>query len=98
MRLASYNVENLFNRPRVMNLDTWAEGKVVLDQYAALNALLGEKSYTAARRTKMVELMIALGLEKSDKGPFVILRRNRGELLKRPQTGGIEITATSRDD
>ena len=46
----------------------------------------------------MIELVIALGLEKSDKGPFVILRRNRGELLKRPQVGGIEIIAACRDD
>ena len=77
---------------------TWADGKATLDRYAALNALLGEKTYTALRRRKMIELVIALGLEKSDKGPFVILRRNRGELLKRPQVGGIEIIAACRDD
>lgn len=29
MRLASYNVENLFARARALNLDTWAEGKPV---------------------------------------------------------------------
>ena len=46
----------------------------------------------------MVQLMIYLGLAKSDTGPFVILRRNRGGLLRRPQAGGIVITADGRAD
>ena len=98
MRLASYNVENLFNRAKVMNLGAWREGKPVLEAFAALNSLLGEASYTAARKSRMAALLIELGLEKSDTGPYVMLRRNRGALLKRPKTGGIEITARGRDD
>lgn len=98
MRIASYNVENLFERAKVMNLENWAEGKPVLNDYAALNALLGEQTYTDAAKEKMVALMQSLGLEASDTGPFVLLRRNRGALLKRPKTGGIEITASGRND
>ena len=98
MRLAVYNVENLFNRAKAMNLDTWEEGRAVLDQFAELNRLLGEANYSSPAKTRMVELMIALGLEKADLGPFVILRRNRGDLLKRPKAGGIEITASGRAD
>jgi endonuclease/exonuclease/phosphatase family metal-dependent hydrolase len=98
MRLASYNVENLFSRAKAMSLDTWEQGKPVLEQFAALNALLGETAYTAAMRRKMVALMKDLGLEKSDTGPYVILRRNRGKLLRRPRDGGIEIIAQGRAD
>jgi endonuclease/exonuclease/phosphatase family metal-dependent hydrolase len=98
MRLAVYNVENLFNRAKAMNLDTWAEGSKVLGEHAELNRLLGEIIYSSASKKRMVELMIALGLEKSDLGQFVILRRNRGNLLKRPRTGGIEIIADGRAD
>ncbi|PZU57977.1 MAG: endonuclease/exonuclease/phosphatase [Sphingobium sp.] len=98
MRLASFNVENLFDRAKALNGDTWAEGRPVLEKFAQLNALLGEPAYSATDRTKMAQLMIDLGLEKSDTGPFVILRRNRGKLLKRPKTGGIEIIAASRAD
>lgn len=98
MRLASYNVENLFHRAKVMNLDSWTEGRSTLENFAALNALLGEKNYTETRKRRMVVLMTALGLAASDKGPFVLLRRNRGALLRRPATGGIEIVATGRDD
>ncbi|WEX08022.1 hypothetical protein [Chelativorans sp. AA-79] len=98
MRLAAYNVENLFDRAKAMNLDTWEEGKPILEAFAALNALLGESTYPAARKRKMAELMLDLGLEKSDTGPFVILRRNRGGLVKRPKAGGIEIIAEGRAD
>ncbi|MBB3398384.1 hypothetical protein FHX09_000709 [Rhizobium sp. BK538] len=32
MRLASFNVENLFDRAKAMNLETRADGRVVLDR------------------------------------------------------------------
>ena len=98
MRLAVYNVENLFDRAKAMNLESWAEGRPVLERFAALNALLGQVSYSDADRAKIAELVIELGLEKSDTGPFVLLRRNRGGLLKRPKTGGVEVVAAGRAD
>jgi hypothetical protein len=98
MRLAVYNVENLFDRPKAMNLGTWDEGRAILQDYAALSELLGELDYTAARKQRMSELMIRLGLEKQDDARFVLLRRNRGRLLRRPKTGGIEIVADGRAD
>ena len=98
MRLAVYNVENLFDRPRAMNLETWADGKPILQRFAALSALLGELKYTPARKAKMVQLMIELQLEKRDDSKFVILRRNKGQLLRRPKAGGIEIVADGRAD
>ena len=98
MRIATFNVENLFDRAKVMNLGDWSNGKPVLEDFAKLSALLGEQTYTAARKTRMVDLLTSLGLAKSDTGPYVILRRNRGDLLKRPAGGGIEITASGRAD
>jgi endonuclease/exonuclease/phosphatase family metal-dependent hydrolase len=98
MRLAVYNVENLFDRPRAMNLGSWNEGKAILQDFAALSELLGELDYTAARKARMAELMIRLGLEKQDGARFVLLRRNRGQLLRRPKTGGIDIVADGRAD
>lgn len=99
MRLASYNVENLFDRARAMNLADWEEGRPILEKFAALNQLLGELTYTAEIKEKIVRLMIDLGLQKSDTGPFVILRRNRGKLLSRPQDGtAIKIIAEGRAD
>jgi endonuclease/exonuclease/phosphatase family metal-dependent hydrolase len=98
MRLAVYNVENLFDRAKAMNFASWEEGRPVLEAFAALNGLLGQITYSSADKDRMAELMALLGLENSDTGPFVILRRNRGGLLKRPKTGGVTITADGRSD
>jgi len=99
MRLASYNVENLFDRAKAMNQENWAEGKPILEAFAALNKLLGEGVYTEAMKQQMVALMNELGLRKSDTGPFVILRRNRGKLLTRPADGSqLKIIAGGRAD
>ncbi len=46
----------------------------------------------------MAKLVVELDLEKSDIGDFVILRRNRGALLRRPRSGGVEIVADGRAD
>ncbi|WP_241488641.1 endonuclease/exonuclease/phosphatase family protein [Sphingomonas sanguinis] len=70
----------------------------MLERFARLNQLLGQVEYSDADRTQIAKLVGELGMEKSDSGPFVLLRRNRGGLLKRPKTGGIEVVATGRAD
>ncbi len=110
MRLASFNVENLFARARALNQDQWFEdvgaapadwtpGRRALEYYGELNALFRRSVYSAADKARMVTLLLALGLAKKDESPYVILRKNRGSLLRRPRDGGaIEITANGRDD
>lgn len=98
MRISSFNVESLFDRPKAMSLPTWADGKVTLEKQARVNVLLGEPSYTTAIKAEIVKLLKDLGLDKSDQGrSFATLRQNRGHLLTR--TGGaVVITAGGRDD
>lgn len=98
MRLAVYNVENLFDRAKVMNLESWDDGRSVLNDFAELSGLLGQIVYDPADKARMVALLIKFGLAKQDMGPYVILRRNRGGLLARPRTGGLTITANGRAD
>jgi endonuclease/exonuclease/phosphatase family metal-dependent hydrolase len=98
MRLACYNVENLFDRAKIMMLETWDEGRDLLEAFSEANGILGQAVYSDADRDKLAELLVELGLEGSDEAGYVILRRNRGELLKRPRTGGIEILAGGRAD
>jgi hypothetical protein len=40
-RIASYNVENLFARPKVFNSTKWSVGKPALDAYRDVNILRG---------------------------------------------------------
>lgn len=98
MRLASYNVENLFQRARAMNQATWAEGKEVLQMHSELNRILGKDTYSSTDKRKIVDLVKGLGLAKSDDGAWVILRQNRGGLITRRRNGTVEVTANGRAD
>ncbi|WP_431858689.1 endonuclease/exonuclease/phosphatase family protein [Azospirillum sp.] len=98
MRIASYNVENLFNRAKALNQESWAEGREVLETYSRLNAILQKQTYSQADKQAILEALKALGLEKSDDGPFAMLRQNRGRLVRRPTGGGIEVVADGRGD
>ena len=97
MRIACFNVENLFSRARVMNLDTWADGKKVLTEYGKLTALLQKAVYSPADKTKIIDSLKKIGLGTSDESKFVILRQNHGRLVKRA-AGGLEIVANGRGD
>ncbi|MDB5518994.1 MAG: putative extracellular nuclease [Tardiphaga sp.] len=99
MKLASYNVENLFMRARALGGPGFsAEGRTILKAQADINSILGKDSYTPADKRKIVELLDTLGLKKSDENKFAILRQNRGHLVKRPQGRPIEVVADGRDD
>jgi len=99
MRLASYNVENLFQRARAMNGETWAEGKDALKAHADMNGILGKATYSNADKEKIIDLMKALGIDKKDDGGrWVILRQNRGHLVTRRKDGTLEVVANGRSD
>lgn len=98
MIISSFNVESLFDRPIAMNQPSWAAGKQALEDYAAVNALLGEATYTPAIRAQIVALLASLGLDKSDDGHgLAIMRQNRGRLVSR-SGGTLTVTATGRGD
>lgn len=98
MRIASYNVENLFTRAKALNLANWSEGRPTLDRFAELNELFEEAVYTADIKARMLGLIDALGLTKTNESEYVILRTNRGELLKRSRFFGTSIAANGRAD
>jgi endonuclease/exonuclease/phosphatase family metal-dependent hydrolase len=98
MRIASFNVENLFDRPRVMNLPTWTEGRRVLQAYARLSDLFQQATYSDDDKDDMVRQLVELDLAVGDVGQFVTLRIIRGKLLRRPRSGPIEIVADGRAD
>lgn len=98
MRMATYNVENLFDRARIMNLDDWNDGKEVLEDYAELTSILEQASYSGPDKARIIELIKRLGLAKSDKSRYLLLRRNRGKLLRRSRNGQISVIADGRGD
>jgi endonuclease/exonuclease/phosphatase family metal-dependent hydrolase len=98
MRIASFNVESLFNRPKAMNLSSWEDGKKILEAHARINELFNLRSYATPVRTEILDLLTTLGLRDKDEADYATLRQNRGHLLTRHVDGTVEITATGRDD
>ncbi|MFC3199470.1 endonuclease/exonuclease/phosphatase family protein [Parapedobacter deserti] len=97
MKIATYNVENLFDRAKAFNEDTERSRRIV-EQEAELNALFQQAVYTPSVKQRMLELMETLGILRSDNGPYVLLRRVRGQLLRRPKSGPVAIVADGRGD
>jgi hypothetical protein len=68
VRIASFNVENLFDRAKAFSLQDEAAARVVLEQYARINELFDAPAYTQADKAEMVELLARLGLAQRDDG------------------------------
>lgn len=94
IRLAAYNVENLFERAAAFNLPDAAESRAAALAHARVNAILGKPRYLAADRRAIQAHLAALGLARSDRSKIAILRQSRGRL--RDRAGAI--TAAGRGD
>jgi hypothetical protein len=60
VRFASFNVENLFARPKALNQQDWADGQPALDAFARFNGLIEKPKYTSADKQRMIELLLQL--------------------------------------
>ena len=83
MRVASFNVENMFDRAKALNGVSWSEGRPALEAHKELNTLFEKSTYSAANKAKMLSLLQANGLGKSDEGPLLRLRKIRGRYFTR---------------
>lgn len=96
MRVAAYNVENLFSRARALDPAQRQRNKPILEAYARLTKLFEEPVYAPQTKDEMVSLLRLLKIDRSDDGPFVRLRRNKGSLLRRPKGKPVEVIAKGR--
>lgn len=111
VRIASYNVENLFARPRAFDPTDWAAGRPAVEAHAEFNALIANPVYSNVEKGRMRELLLILDIyavkqhgairRKQTSSPrWAWLRKNRGGFDRQPEdpTQSIEITATGRED
>jgi endonuclease/exonuclease/phosphatase family metal-dependent hydrolase len=97
-RLASFNVENMFARPRAMSRDAAEQAPEVLAAHARVNQLIGREGYDAATKQEILDQLEILGLLRADASAYAILRKIRGRFLTRRRTGATEVTASGRAD
>lgn len=111
VRIAGYNVENLFARPRAFDRADWSAGQAALEAHAEFNALIAKLAYSAADRARMRDLLVVLDIytlngygavrRKETTSPrWAWLRKNRGSFDSQPNdtTKSVEITAIGRED
>lgn len=111
IRIAAYNVENLFARPKAFDGTDWTIGEPILAAYREVNALFQNAAYSAADLTRMRDLLVTLDIysvnsngairrKRSSNPRWAWLRKNRGRFDREPRdnTQNVEIIATGRDD
>jgi endonuclease/exonuclease/phosphatase family metal-dependent hydrolase len=99
LRIATFNVENLFSRPKAMNNPTWKEGQSALDAAGRLNVIFNQDVYSPANKKEMLKLLAAHGLLATrPQSEFLDLRKIRGKLFTVPATGAPSIVANGRGD
>ena len=97
MKLACYNVENLFTRPVGPNESTPAPSTDALERQVRLNTLFAKPAYLAADKKCMLKLLDELGLLRDeDAQRIAFLRQTGGHLLARRRDGSVEIVAGGR--
>lgn len=111
VRIASFNVENLFARPKAFRGGITEESEKIISAYEEVNALFKKQTYTAADRQKVIELLAVLDIyHKNSQGAirrkltssprWAWLRKNRGGFDRQPgnTSEDIEIIAAGRND
>jgi endonuclease/exonuclease/phosphatase family metal-dependent hydrolase len=95
-RLASFNVENMFARPKAMSRVVAEQSPAVLAAHARFNELVGREVYDDEVKAELVEQLSTLGLLRSDRSRYAVLRRFRGKLVVRRKNGATDVVASGR--
>ena len=98
MKIAAFNVENLFDRPKAFNESDTTVTQSTIKAVAELNSIFEEDEYEDAQKARIVELVEQLKLNRFDEGPLALIRKIRGSLFHRPKGGGIEVVAEGKAD
>lgn len=73
-RAATFNVENLFSRAKVLNMSDGVQVDAILKDVGKLKKLLGKTTYSPADKTSIRQMVNALSA-------YIIIREDRGKLF-----------------
>ena len=99
LRVATFNVENLFERPIAMNLQNRQEGQPYINDCARLDTLFNQETYSDSDKEEILTLLEKYGLDKTwGENTYLTLREVRGKLLAHPAGKRAEVVASGRGD
>jgi endonuclease/exonuclease/phosphatase family metal-dependent hydrolase len=98
LRIATFNVENLFTRPRAMKDGMGQAGQDAIDDNAELNRIVAKAVYDDADKARLIELDQTYGFSalSPPSNALVELNKIRGRLYSRSQAGVVTVVAAGR--
>lgn len=99
LRLATYNVNNLFSRPALLQLEGFSTtARKVLDDITKLNELLELPAYDAAARANIKALLEKYEFQRNTKKPWFTINQIKAKLYSvKKNPARIEVVAGGRD-
>jgi endonuclease/exonuclease/phosphatase family metal-dependent hydrolase len=99
IKIATFNLENLFTRPVAMNAETDAEGRKAIEDHATANAIVAKPVYSQDDKDTLIELSAKYKwhILNPPKNSMVQLQKIRGQLFRKPKNDPLEVVAEGRD-
>src|SRR5262249_48248237 len=99
IRIASFNLENLFTRPAAMDV-SGAQGAQAIEDHAELNAIVAKDVYSPADKKRLITLSNRYKFHALNPpaNALVKLQKVRGALYRKPKNGPLEVVANGRAD
>lgn len=84
LRIATFNLENLFSRPKAMEDEIGLRGQEAIDDHAELNNIIAKELYSDHDKQRLLELDKRYGFSNlnAPKKALVILNKVRGSLFR----------------
>ena len=100
IRIASFNLENLFTRPAAMNGQNDAAGRKAIEDHATANGIADKDVYSTEDKARLIELTekYKWHLLNPPANSLVQLQKIRGKLFYTPQNGPVRIVANGRGE
>lgn len=100
LRIATFNLENLFTRPSAMNMETDADGRQAIEDHAELNRIVAHSIYSPEDKSRLIVLSSRYKFHvlNPPSNALVQLQKIRGKLFRKPKSGPLEVVANGRAD
>jgi len=100
IRIASFNLENLFSRPLALSDEPSASASQAVDHHAELNNIVAQASYSDSDKKRLLALdeIYRFSNLNAPANSYVLLNRVRGQLYSRSKTGVVSVVADGRAD